>query len=198
MSRKIKISDGNIIEYSILTPVDSYDPRLHVPCENVDFTKVEGSVLAYEAMSLMETCNQLGALGLSANQVGLTHSMCAVNMIGENKIWCLINPKIIERSEEMTSFNEGCVSFPGLFLKINRPDHITVEFNAVGGEKIVQSFDGMTAVIIQHEIDHLNGIVYTELVPKVKLQIAKRKIPANLRKLKQFNKKHAAQLAVSQ
>jgi peptide deformylase len=134
------------------------------------------------AISLMETLGAMNGLGLSANQVGLPYRMMAVNM--GDKIWCLINPKVIARSEARTDYKEGCLSYPGLYIKIGRPEAITVEFQAVGGELITQEFNGLTATVIQHELDHLDGIVFTDLISPIKLEMAKRKVKTNLKKMK--------------
>jgi peptide deformylase len=84
----------------------------------------------------------------------------------------------------LSDFKEGCLSFPGLYLKIRRSSKIRVKFNAIGGEEIEQEFDGLTATVIQHEVDHLNGICYTDLINDVVLQREKRKMKVNIKKMK--------------
>jgi peptide deformylase len=133
------------------------------------------------AISIAETLNDLGGLGLSANQIGLPYRICAINM--GDKIWMMINPKITWKSEDKSSFKEGCLSFPGLYLDIGRPAHIKVKFNAVSGEVLEQEFDGLTATVIQHELDHLDGVCYTKLVSPIKLDQAKRKAKKNVKKM---------------
>lgn len=182
MSKKIKFVDGEMIEYEIMGLVDSYDKILREPTIPVDFDAINGKDIAYYAISLAETLGSIGGLGLSANQVGMKHKICAVNM--GDKIWILINPEVIWSSEETSEFKEGCLSFPGLYLKLNRPKSIKVKFQAVNGQYIEQQFDGLTATCVQHEIDHLNGICYTDLISPVKLEIEKRKVKSNLKKLK--------------
>jgi len=192
MSRSIKIVDGQLIEYEIFKLRDKYDPMLRRQTTPVDFDRMEGTNVSFIAMSLMETCNKLGGLGLSANQcIGQYHSMCAVNMLDENKIYCMINPKILEFSETKSELKEGCLSFPGLLLKVRRPEWVEVEFFAIGGERIQRRYEGITSTIIQHELDHLNGICYTDIVPKVNLEIAQRKVSANLHKMKRMTNARA-------
>lgn len=186
MTKKVKFVNGNMMEYEILPLVSQYDKILREPTKPVDFETMPGNEIAYMAMSLMESCNFHHGLGLSANQVGLPYRMCAINMLGQDKIWCLINPVVLERSETKSKFKEGCLSFPGLFLDIGRPESVTVEFQAINGEKLVQEFDGLTATCVQHEIDHLDGVVYTDLVSKVKLDMAKRKVKTNLKKMRRM------------
>lgn len=183
MSKKLKYYKGDLIEYEIYNLVDWYDDILRKPTIPYLFNSRESAEKAgYIAFSLAETLSHLGGLGLSANQVGLPHRICAVNMGKE--IWTFFNPTIIESSGEPTEFSEGCLSYPGLYLKLKRPSHIKVRFNAINGEIIEKEFDGLTAVCVQHEIDHLDGKLYTDQVSAMKLEQAKRKVKRNLKKLK--------------
>lgn len=184
MSKMLKFVNGNMISYEIMKLVDLYDPILRTPTKWVDFNTMNQNDIGYMAMSLMETLNTLNGLGLSANQVGLPYRIFALN-VGE-KIWCLINPKIISMSDKKTKYKEGCLSYPGLYLEVGRPESVTVQFQAMGGEIVEQQFDGLTATCVLHELDHLDGIMYTDKVPKVKLMQAKEKIKTNLKKMKKF------------
>lgn len=184
MSRKLKFLNGQMFEYEILKLVGFYDPILRKPTEWVDFEKLGHSEVNYMALSLMETLNSLDGLGLSANQVGLPYRMFALN-VGD-KIWCLINPMIINQSEKKSKYKEGCLSYPGMYLEVGRPESVTVKFQALGGESVEQTFDGLTATCVMHELDHLDGIMYTDRVPKVKFMQAKEKVKANLKKMKNF------------
>jgi hypothetical protein len=78
-----------------------------------------------------------------------------------------------------------------LYLKLKRPDHIKVRFQAIGGQVVEHEFDGLTAVCVQHEIDHLDGKVFTDLVSPIKLEQAKRKIKQNLKKMRRFSEQQA-------
>lgn len=179
MANMLKFVNGNMVEYTIYKLVDCYDPILRQPTKTVEFGKDNATFMAF---SLAETLSKIGGLGLSANQVGVPYKLCAIN-VGTH-IWVMINPEITYASEELSDFKEGCLSFPGLYLKIRRPSKIRVKFNAIGGEEVEQEFDGLTATVIQHELDHLNGICYTDLVSDVILQREKRKVKANLKKMK--------------
>ena len=79
-------------------------------------------------------------------------------------IWSLFNPVIIEKSSALAPYSEGCLSYPGLYLKIGRSQHIKVRFQAAGGQVVEKEFDGLTAVCIQHEIDHLDGFTIKDRV----------------------------------
>lgn len=184
MSKMLKFVNGNMISYEIMKLVDLYDPILRKPTEWVDFNTMNHNDIGFMALSLMETLNSLNGLGLSANQVGLPYRLFALN-VGD-KIWCLINPKIISVSNKTTKYKEGCLSYPGLYLEVGRPESVTVQFQAMGGDIIEQQFDGLTATCVMHELDHLDGIMYTDKVPRVKLMQAKEKIKTNLKKMKKF------------
>ena len=185
-NRKLKMIGGQMVEYEILPLVEKFDPILHEPTEEIDFDKDPGEWITFIAMSLMQSLDHHQGLGLSANQVGINKRICAINMIGEGRIWGMINPKITWKSETLSDYKEGCLSYPGLFLKIRRPDKIKVEFFAVSGQKLEHEFDGLTATVIQHELDHLDGKVFTDLVPKAKLTIAQGKVKQNLKKMKRM------------
>lgn len=179
MGKIIKYKDGALIEYEILKLVDFYNPILRTPTVPYDFANRKDA--EYITHSLVETMGQYGGLGLSANQVGLKDRVCVVNM--GKKAWVMFNPKIIEFSSKIADFQEGCLSYPGLYIKCNRQEHIKVQFQAIGGQFVEHEFDGLTAVCIQHEIDHLDGIVYTNRISPIKLDIAKKKVKSNLKKL---------------
>lgn len=186
MSKQIKFVDGEMVEYEILPLVDQYDPILRKPCAPIDFENTPGARVAYLAMSVMESCNHYEGLGLSANQIGLDARICAVADIEKQQTLCLINPVAVEYAPINSDYKEGCLSFPGLFLLIGRPEYVIVDFQAVNGETVRKKFEGIMATCVQHEMDHLNGICYTDLVSKIKLDIAKRKVPANLRKIRRM------------
>lgn len=96
-------------------------------------------------------------LGLAAPQVGKSLKLCLVNDEGE--ILVLINPKITAFSKKKIIINEGCLSFPGKFCRIERPEKIKVRYLDAKGQKNKLKALGITARAIQHEIDHLNGIL---------------------------------------
>ena len=185
MNKKmLKFVNNVMIEYEIYDLVDFYDPILRKPTEWIDFDLIEGNKIATISMSLMETLNKFGGVGLSANQIGLPYRMFAVNM--GDKIWCFINPKIIKVSDTKSKYREGCLSYPGLYISIGRADSVTIEFQAANGEKLMKEFNGLTATCILHEMDHLDGIMFTDKIPKSKLAEEKKKIKSNLKKMKKL------------
>jgi len=140
---------------------------------------------------LFERMKQLGGVGLSANQVGLDMRVFVMGL-GELKI-AVFNPIIIKYSKEEESFNEGCLSYPGIMLSIKRPTKITATYQDETGNYVEQDFNGLTARIFQHEYDHMNGTDYTQRVSKFKLNFAKKKFE---NKRKKIIKKYAVKTMV--
>lgn len=182
-TKKLKYIDSDMFQYEIYDLVDKYDPILYKPTEEFNFNgtyTLENSP-GYIALSLSETMQKYSGLGLSANQVGLKHKVCAINM--GNQILIMFNPVIVN-SLGVSQYKEGCLSFPGLYLKVNRAEAITVKFQKLDGEFVTLSFDGISSVCVQHEIDHLNGICYTSKVSPIVLEREKNKVKKNLKKMK--------------
>jgi len=109
---------------------------------------------------LAQSCIKENGLGLAANQIGLPVRAC---IIKAEEMLCMFNPEIVDASFDKQSYKlEGCLSFPKLFIKIKRPDIIKVRFTLPNGNTETRKFVGLTSKIIQHEIDHLNGILFTD------------------------------------
>jgi len=140
---------------------------------------------------LFDIMKQLGGVGLSANQVGLDMRVFVMGL-GETKI-AVFNPIIIKYSKEEEVFNEGCLSYPGIMLAINRPTKMTATYQDETGKYVEQDFNGLTARIFQHEYDHMNGTDYTQRVSKFKLDFAKKKFE---NKRKKIIKKYAVKTMI--
>lgn len=121
--------------------------------------------------SLMyRTMKQANGIGLAANQVSVGIRMFV--MYGE--ITC-INPKIVEASPIRQLVEEGCLSFPNLFMKLQRPQSVIVEYYDKNLKKQVDRFEHVWAQCIQHEIEHLDGICFVDKVSKMKLDYYRKK-----------------------
>ena len=125
------------------------------------------------ASSLVETCRQYNGLGLSANQCGFNYRVFVMGA-GENYV-AYFNPKILEVSKEEEHLDEGCLSFPALFIKVTRPSKIKVEYQDFNGETHVKEFHGMTARCFLHEYDHMEGITFDSRAKPMALALAKKK-----------------------
>lgn len=124
-----------------------------------------------------------GGVGLAAPQIGLGYKFFVMR-IPNWGAWVCVNPKIITISEETILATEGCLSYPGLRLSLRRPEIIEVEYCDQGGQVIRTMLRDYPARVFQHEVDHLNGIVFSDLASPTKLKIAKSKINKNLKKMK--------------
>ena len=119
------------------------------------------------AVDLAETMIQNSGLGLAANQIGLPYRVFAINA---NPVFVCFNPRIVDQTTETIAMDEGCLTFSNLFLKIKRPRTIKIRFATPTGEIMTRTFDGMTSRCFQHELDHLNGIMYTTHVSNYHLE----------------------------
>ncbi len=100
-------------------------------------------------------------VGLAAPQVGV-HERIVLITLDNKKILALVNPKIISASKDTTVSKEGCLSLPGEWGKVRRPIEVTVQFLTHKGQKMVMKFCDFEAIELQHEIDHLNGILFVD------------------------------------
>lgn len=119
---------------------------------------------------MLETMYANNGVGLAANQVGVLKRVVVIDTgTNENpQVLKLINPQIIVSSKEKNSFEEGCLSFPGILEKIDRPARIKAHAFDENGREIIVDAEGLTAIAIQHEIDHINGVVFIDRMPPVK------------------------------
>jgi peptide deformylase len=117
------------------------------------------------AKDIVHTMYQYNGIGLAANQIGINYRIFALRGTPENIV--AFNPKIVTFSEETIDMEEGCLSFPGLVVKIKRPRHIRARFQLPNGETVTKQYTGMTARIFQHELDHLDGTLYYNRAPRI-------------------------------
>jgi len=134
------------------------------------------------ASALVETCKMHRGYGLSANQCGLPYRVFVMGA-GEEYV-AFFNPKIVSYSNIDIHMAEGCLSFPFLGLYITRPNEVWVEYYDYKGVKHEARFDGISARCFQHELDHMNGILYTKKVKPMALQSGMQKRNKLMKKLK--------------
>lgn len=104
------------------------------------------------------------------------HSTCnGVHVINSNPRY-FVNPVILEKSDELSSFDEGCLSFPGARAKVTRPESVRVKFLDYDGKEQVMNMEGIMATCIQHEIDHLNGVTFVDHISSLKREVILKKI----------------------
>lgn len=156
----------------LFTLVPETHPALKARIPEFDFKNPPVNPAEF-ASSLVETCKKHNGIGLSANQCGYNYRVFVMGS-GEEYV-AFFNPKIISTSEEKTKMEEGCLSCMDLFLNIERPASIEVEYQDYTGAVKTAKFAGITARCFQHELDHMNGILYTMHVKPLAMQMAMKK-----------------------
>lgn len=122
------------------------------------------------AQDMLDTMYKNDGIGLAACQVGILKSLVVydVDYIDEKRPRknpvVMVNPKITAMSKSMVTVEEGCLSFPNIFEKVDRHEKITVEYLDLNGKKVTKRAKGIEAVCIQHEVDHLSGVVFLDYV----------------------------------
>ena len=137
--------------------VSPNDPILTNRCELFDFTNPPFDPVEF-SQKLVKFMYDNNGIGLAANQVGVPYRAFSMRAHPENFV--CFNPKIVQPGEQQIILEEGCLTYPGLSVKIKRPQHIRVRFATPNGEVRTDTFTGMTARIFQHELDHLDGIEF--------------------------------------
>lgn len=155
----------------ILDLVKKDDPILKRKMEEFDFSNppVDPAELA---VNLAETMIANKGLGLAANQVGLPYRVFA--MVGNPVLVCF-NPRIVDTSSDIVLLEEGCLTFPGVFIKIKRPSMIRARFTMADGKTVTNKYIGMTARIFQHEMMHLDGKTFFDCSSRLNLEMACKK-----------------------
>jgi peptide deformylase len=110
--------------------------------------------------SMAKIMREKNGIGLSAPQVGVNKRIIIIDRSGEN--WVLINPEIIWFSDKIVDFEEGCLSVPDVFENVKRPESIKVKYRNLKGKPVIEIVDGLMARVVQHEIDHLDGILFID------------------------------------
>lgn len=148
-------------------PIVQYpDPRLAAKAEPVT---VFDDKLKQLAADMAETMYAAPGVGLAANQIGQLIRMVVIDISDEkNDLHVLVNPQITVRSEEIKECEEGCLSLPGLYEKVKRPSFVTVKAQDLDGKPFELECDELLSVCVQHELDHLDGLVFIDHLSQLK------------------------------
>lgn len=130
------------------------------------------------------TLEESGGIGLAAPQVGQNIRLFIVKLEQEDEGMIFINPQIIQTSEQMSTMEEGCLSIPTIYEKVSRPKEITVQYMDINGKKQLLTTGGLLARVIQHENDHLNGVLFLDRINETKREKAIAKFEKTLRKVR--------------
>ena len=126
--------------------------------------------------NLIETMKSFHGIGLSASQCGVMERVFVMySDVRKGEIISCFNPQLISEGTEMVLMDEGCLTFPGLWLKIRRPDHIACSFEDENGDSQQVTMMGLECRVFQHEMDHMEGTNFTKKVSKLKLDMAKKR-----------------------
>jgi peptide deformylase len=151
------------------------DPVLRRRCEPVE--QVDKGVRALVA-DMFETMYMAPGVGLAAIQIGVPKRIAVIDVAGKDdkpQPIALINPEIVETSEELAAYEEGCLSIPDYYEEVIRPARCRVRYLDEKGETRELEADGILAVCVQHEIDHLDGKLFIDHLSRLKRELIVRK-----------------------
>jgi len=163
---------------SVLEILHYPDPRLRNQAKTVE---VFDKKLKEFADNMLETMYHCSGIGLAATQVGVAQRVVVIDVSEErDRPLCLINPEILEQEGEEVS-EEGCLSVPSVYEKVTRAEKIKIKARDKNGDTIEMEADGVLAVCIQHEIDHLNGKLFIDYLSGLKRQRIRKKLEKEAR-----------------
>ena len=151
------------------------DPILRERMPDFDFKNPTEDPKQLEK-DMLETMYAAGGIGLSANQVGKRVRMFVIGNAAEpEKGEAFFNPQVVASTEELDNLDEGCLSFPGIYVKIKRPKAIKARWQNSSGEWQESEFRGNDCKCFLHELDHLEGITYQDRISTLKWALAVKK-----------------------
>ena len=146
--------------------------QLSKPVERID------DALRRFADDMLETMYDAPGIGLAAIQVGEPVRMLVIDLAKEDQPkapMVVINPEIVARSSGMSTYEEGCLSIPDYYAEVERPDAVTVKYLDRDGRERTVEADGLLSTCLQHEIDHLNGVLFIDHISKLKRDMVVRR-----------------------
>lgn len=153
------------------------DERLAAISEHISNIDDEILKMIDHMFKMMHAYNGIGLAGV---QIGYMKNLFVTNVPG-NKRYAMINPKIVEFSQKKSIYEEGCLSVPGISAEVERPASVTIQYTDKNGKDKVLKARGLQATCLQHEFDHLQGIIFIDrLPPEIKMQ--------KIREYKRINK----------
>jgi peptide deformylase len=166
------------------------DPRLHKVAKPIT---VFDARLKKLAADMAETMYDAPGVGLAATQVDVHEQLIVIDTSEtHDELRVFINPKVVWASEEKQVYDEGCLSVPGVYDGVERPARVRVRALDLAGQPFEVEADGLLAVCIQHEMDHLKGKVFVEYLSPLKRNRIKTKLLKEEREMNKEKKKVAA------
>ena len=160
---------------ALLSIIEAPDPRLRRKAKRLDGIDADVHKLLED---MLETMYAAPGVGLAAPQVGVDARIIVID-VGpkeEPRPVRLINPEIVERSDESLEAEEGCLSLPNQFAPVSRASHVKVGYTDETGTRREIEGDGLLARCLQHEIDHLDGILFTDHLSRLKREMLMKKL----------------------
>ena len=164
----------------IITLPDPLLRKVSAPVTSVD-TEVKNLM-----DDMLETMYAAPGIGLAAVQVGVLKRIIVIDLSkeGEKKDpLFIVNPQITFKSDELISYEEGCLSIPNQFAEVKRPSSCKVNFLDYDGKKREINADGLLATCIQHEVDHLNGVLFIDHLSKLKKDLILKKTKKQIKEI---------------
>ncbi len=150
------------------------DPRLHTVARPVS---VVDDRIRRLAADMAESMYAAPGVGLAATQVDVHERLIVIDVSdAKDRLQVFINPEILGSSAEQQVHEEGCLSVPGIFEEVERPERVRVRAIGLDGQPFTCEADGLLAVCLQHEIDHLNGRVFVQYLSRLKQSRIRSKI----------------------
>lgn len=154
------------------------DPILREICAPVE--KIDADLLQ-TLDTMVEMMREQSGVGLAAPQVGITQRFIVMMTPNDEKIFKMINPRIISRSENTVVMEEGCLSVLGgdnlpVYANVTRPESVTVEWTDENGKQLSAEMSGVPARIVQHETDHLDGKLFIDYLSGARREMVMRKV----------------------
>jgi len=136
------------------------NPILRKKTDKIPSKKIRSKAIQELIVDMIDTMKYAKGVGIAAPQVGESKRIIVFQHNGQPL--ALVNPKILSKSWKKVITEEGCLSIPGIFGRCKRSKKIRVLGRNITGAKVIMQCDGLESIIIQHEIDHLNGILFTD------------------------------------
>lgn len=160
------------------------DPRLKKTCPLVEAVTPELGQLAEDMLATMYNAP---GIGLAAPQVGAMTRLLVMDCVKDPALaprpMVMLNPVVTWSSEDVSVYDEGCLSIPDQYAEVTRPAKVRVEWLALDGKTVEEEFEGLWATCVQHEIDHLNGKLFIDYLGPLKRQMITRKMEKLKREL---------------
>lgn len=166
---------------ALLPILEFPDARLRTKAVPVDVASIGGDAFQRLLDDMFETMYEAPGIGLAASQVDVHQRFMVIDVSEEHDApLVFINPEIVAKQGEQV-YQEGCLSVPGIFADVTRADVITVRAHGRDGQPFEMEADGLLAVCVQHEMDHLDGKLFVDYLSPLKREMVKKKL-AKLRK----------------